>query len=84
MWICIMIVVCICLHDSLIQKKKKRKGVILEIVGDLARRNARVILACHSVERGETAAIEARKTSGNDNVTLILLSWIWPPCSQDP
>ena len=37
---------------------------------DLAKRNARVILACRSVERGEKAAVEVRKRSGNDNVVF--------------
>ena len=44
---------------------------------DLAKRNARVILACRSMERGdsgETAAVEVRKRSGNDNV--MFLQWI--------
>ena len=40
---------------------------------DLAKRNARVILACRSVERGETAAVEVRKRSGNDNAVFVQL-----------
>ena len=40
---------------------------------DLAKRNARVILACRSVERGETAAVEVRKRSGNNNVVFAQL-----------
>ena len=40
---------------------------------DLAKRNARVILACRSVERGETAAVGVRKKSGNDNVVFVQL-----------
>ena len=43
-------------------------GIGLETAVDLAKRNARVILACRSVERGEKAAVEVRKRSGNDNV----------------
>ena len=39
----------------------------------LAKRNARVILACRSVERGETAAVEVRNRSGNDNVVFVWL-----------
>ncbi len=35
---------------------------------DLARRNARVILACRSVEKGEKAAVDVRRESGNNNV----------------
>ena len=40
---------------------------------DMAKRNARVILACRSMERGETAAVEVRKRSGNDNAVFIQL-----------
>ena len=45
-------------------------GIGLETAVDLAKRNARVILACRSVERGEKAAVEVRKRSGNDNVVF--------------
>ena len=45
-------------------------GIGLETAMDLAKRNARVILACRSVERGEKAAVEVRKRSGNDNVVF--------------
>ena len=48
-------------------------GIGLETAVDLAKRNARVILACRSVERGETAAVEVRKRSGNDNVEFVQL-----------
>ena len=48
-------------------------GIGLETAVDLAKRNARVILACRSVERGETAAIEVRKRSGNDDVVFVQL-----------
>ena len=48
-------------------------GIGLESAVDLAKRNARVILACRSVERGETAAVEVRKRSGNDNVVFVQL-----------
>ena len=48
-------------------------GIGLETAVDLAKRNARVILACRSVERGETAAVEVRKRSGNDNVVFVQL-----------
>ena len=48
-------------------------GIGLETAVDLAKRNARVILACRSVERGETAAVEVRKRSGNDNAVFIQL-----------
>ncbi len=37
---------------------------------DLARRNARVILACRSVEKGEKAVIDIRRESENDNVVF--------------
>ena len=45
-------------------------GIGLETAVDLAKRNGRVILACRSVERGEKAAVEVRKRSGNDNVVF--------------
>ena len=48
-------------------------GIGLETAVDLAKRNARVILACRSVERGETAAVEVRKRSGNDNAVFVQL-----------
>ena len=45
-------------------------GIGLETAVDLAKRNGRMILACRSVERGEKAAVEVRKRSGNDNVVF--------------
>ena len=48
-------------------------GIGLETAVDLAKRNARVILACRSVERGERSAVEVRKRSGNDNVAFVQL-----------
>ena len=48
-------------------------GIGLETAVDLAKRNARVILACRSVERGETAAVDVRKRSSNDNVVFVQL-----------
>jgi NAD(P)-dependent dehydrogenase (short-subunit alcohol dehydrogenase family) len=48
-------------------------GIGLETAVDLAKRNARVILACRSVERGETAAVEVRKRSGNNNAVFAQL-----------
>ena len=48
-------------------------GIGLETAVDLAKRNARVILACRSVERGEKAAVEVRKRSGSNNVAFFQL-----------
>ena len=48
-------------------------GIGLETAVDLAKRNTRVILACCSVERGETAAVEVRKRSGNNNAVFVQL-----------
>ena len=45
-------------------------GIGLETSVELAKRNARVILACRSVERGKRATVEVRKRSGNDNVVF--------------
>ena len=48
-------------------------GIGLETAVEMAKRNARVILACRSVERGEKAAVEVRKRSGNDNAVFVQL-----------
>lgn len=40
---------------------------------DLARRNARVILACRSLERGRAAAANIREETGNENVHVKML-----------
>ena len=48
-------------------------GIGKETAVDLARRNARVIMACRSVEKGEKAAVEVRKRSGSDNVVFMQL-----------
>ena len=48
-------------------------GIGLETAVDMAKRNARVILACRSVERGEAAVADVRKRSGNNNVVFVQL-----------
>ena len=48
-------------------------GIGLETAVELSKRNARVILTCRSVKRGETAAVEVKKRSGNDNVVFVQL-----------
>ena len=48
-------------------------GIGKETAVDLARRNARVIMACRSVEKGEKAAVEVRKRSESDNVVFMQL-----------
>ena len=37
---------------------------------DLTKRNARIILACRDVEKGEKAVLDIRRESGNDNVVF--------------
>lgn len=48
-------------------------GIGLETAVDMAKRNARVILACRSVERGEAALAEVKEKSGNQNVVFVRL-----------
>jgi retinol dehydrogenase-13 len=48
-------------------------GIGLETAVDIAKRNARVILACRSVERGEAALADVKKRSGNNNVVFVQL-----------
>ena len=45
-------------------------GIGKETAVDLARRNARVIMACRSPEKGKMAAVEVRKRSNNDNIVF--------------
>ncbi|XP_054475472.1 retinol dehydrogenase 13-like isoform X2 [Anoplopoma fimbria] len=45
-------------------------GIGKETAVDLAKRGARVILACRDMDRANSAAEEVRKRSGNDNVIV--------------
>ncbi|XP_013859005.1 retinol dehydrogenase 11 isoform X2 [Austrofundulus limnaeus] len=45
-------------------------GIGKETAVDLARRGARIILACRDMDRADSAAEEVRKRSGNDNVVV--------------
>ena len=49
-------------------------GIGLETAVDMAKRNARVILACRSVERGKAAVADVKKRSGNNNVVFVQLN----------
>jgi len=48
-------------------------GIGKETAIDLAKRNARVILACRSQEKGKKAEVYVRRESGNENVHFRLL-----------
>ena len=48
-------------------------GIGLETAVDMAKRNARVILACRSVERGKAAVADVKKRSGYNNVVFVQL-----------
>ena len=48
-------------------------GIGLETAVDIAKRNARVILACRSEERGKTALADVKKRSGSNNVVFVQL-----------
>ena len=48
-------------------------GIGLETTLDLAGRGARVILACRSEERGERAAVQVRRKTGNQNIHYVHL-----------
>ena len=59
-----------CLDDKVVIITGANTGIGYETALNLATRNARVILACRNVAKGETAAAEVRKKTGNGNVVF--------------
>lgn len=45
-------------------------GIGKETAVELARRNARVIMACRDMQRGQEACSEAKQRSGSENIVL--------------
>ncbi|XP_053553818.1 retinol dehydrogenase 12 [Bombina bombina] len=58
------------LHGKVVIVTGANTGIGKETARDLARRGARVILACRDVLRGEGAACEIRASTGNDQVVV--------------
>ena len=58
------------LDDKVVIITGANTGIGYETALDLATRNARVILACRNAAKGETAAADVRKKTGNGNVVF--------------
>lgn len=61
------------LNDKIVIITGANSGIGFETAVELAKRKAKVIIACRSQENGEKAAVEVRKRSGNNNIIFRML-----------
>ena len=81
MYVCMCDLVCRYFGGGVCHSKKKLDGKTVIITGantgigletsiDLARRNARIIMACRDKQRGLKACTEAKQRSGSNNIVF--------------